>query len=142
MPVYQFKIAAGWDQPIGSLVNVETIIPSGSRYFYAPDVYPGYDNGKENVRGDGMVSYNGFPSVPWRFMRLLKPQWYYLYHDINGDSNTGKVTINTLTNINSATPSYTRLNAIMELPKLSQSQKNFDNIGPYTVNMTRLTTPA
>lgn len=142
MPVYKFALAAGWDQPTGSLVNIETIQPSGSVLFYPPDVYPGYDNGNENVRGDQMVAYNGFPSVPWRFMRLLKPQWYYLYHNINGDSNTGKVTINTLTNLSSSSPTYTRLNAIMDLPKLSTTQKNFNNIGPYTVIMRGLTTPS
>lgn len=142
MPVYQFKIAAGWNQPTGSLVNVELIKPTGGKYFYPPDVYPGYDNGSENVRGDQMVAYNGFPSVPWRFMLLYKYQWYYLYHNINGDSNSGQVTINTLTNINGVTPTYTRLNAIMDLPKLSSTQKNFDNVGPYTVVMRGLTTPS
>jgi hypothetical protein len=132
MPVYQFAIAAGWDQPIGSLVNVELIKPTGGPYFHPPDVYPGYDDGNENVRGDQMVSFNGFPSVPWRFMSFWKIQRYYLYHAINGDSNSGKVTIYTLTNQNTT---YSRQNAIMHLPELSQSQKNFDNIGPYTVTM-------
>lgn len=139
MPVYQFKIAAGWNVASGSLTNIELIKPTGSQLFYPPDVYPGYDNGEENVRGDGMVSYNGFAEVPWRFMFLLKPQWNYLYSTINGNSNTGKVTINTLTN---QVNNYTRLNAIMVLPKLSTTQKNFDNVGPYTVMMTRLTTPS
>lgn len=132
MPVYQFSIAAGWNQPLGSLVNVETIRPTGGQLFYPPDVYPGYDDGKRNYRGDQMVSFNGFPSVPWRFMVLYKVQWYYLYHTINGDSMTGKVTINTLTNKNTT---YTRYNAIMDLPPLSSSNKNFDDIGPYTVTM-------
>jgi len=142
MPVYRFKIAAGWDVASGSLTNIELIKPTGSKYFYPPDVFPGYDDGQENVRGDQMVSFNGFPSVPWRFMILYKPQWYYLYNNINGGSLSGKVTINTLTNINSATPVYTRLNAIMDLPKLSGTQRNFSNIGPYTVTMRGLTTPS
>lgn len=135
MPVYQFAIAAGWDQPLGSLTNVELLKPSDGPYFHAPDVYPGYDDGNPNIRGDRMVSYNGSPSLPWRFMSFWKSQRYYLYHTVNGDSNTGKVTIYTLTNKNTT---YTRLNAIMNLPKLSQSSKNFDNIGPYTVTMTDL----
>ncbi len=135
MSVYQFKIAAGWDVSAGSLVNIETIKPTSSKLFYPPDVYPGYDNGQENFTGAGMVAYNGFPAVPWRFMILYKPQWLYLYQTINGGSNTGKVTINTLTNNNNT---YVRLNAIMTLPKLSTTQKNFDDVGPYTVTMARL----
>lgn len=135
MPVYQFKIAAGWNVASGSLTNIEQIRPSGGQYFYPPAVDPGYDNGEENWRGDWMVSYNGFPSVPWLFGVFYKYQWYYLYNNINGGSNTGKVTINTLTYINPSTPTYTRGNAIMTLPKLSSVRKNFDNIGPYTVLM-------
>lgn len=139
MPVYQFKIAAGWNVSAGSLVNIEVIKPTGSQYFYPPDPNPGYDDGNENVRGDQMVAFNGFPSVPWRFMILYRTQWYYLYHTINGDSLTGKVTINTLTNKDTT---YTRLNAIMDLPKLSGSQKNFHDIGPYTVTMRGLHDPS
>jgi hypothetical protein len=133
MAIYQFAIAAGWNVALGSLTNVENLVTSDHRHFYPPDVFPGYDDGHENVRGDEMVSFNGFPGVPWRFSLFYSIQRYYLYHTINSDSNTGKVTINTL--INKGDSSYTRGNAIMYLPPLSQSQKNYTNIGPYTVIM-------
>lgn len=133
MPIYDFRIAAGWDVALGSLTNVETIVTSDHRHFYPPDVYPGYDDGHENVRGDEMVAYNGFPLLPWRFSIFYSIQRYYLYHTINGDSNTGKVTIYTLTNKGDTT--YTRGNAIMYLPPLAQAQKNYTMVGPYTVTM-------
>ncbi len=133
MAVYQFAIAAGWNVPLLSLTNVEDIVTSDGRHFYPPDPNPGYDDGQENVRGDQMVSYNGFPSIPWKFSVFYIIQRYYLWNTINGRSNSGKVTIYTPTNADYNT--YVRGNAIMYLPPLSQTQKNFIQIGPYTALM-------
>ena len=133
MPVYSFALAAGWDVPLVNLTNVESLVDSSGKRFYPPDPNPGYDDGKENVRGDELVSFNGRPFIPWRFGIFYALQRYYLWNTINGGSNTGKVTIYTLTNKGDTT--YTRGNAIMYLPPLSQTQKNFTNIGPYTALM-------
>ena len=140
MAIYQYKIATGWNVASGSLVNIETIKATGDvRPFGPPDADGGYDDGILRIKGDGTGTLAGWAVVAWKFKSITKNQRYYLYYTINGGSLIGKVTINTVT---TQPGTYTRYNALMVLPKLRESQKNFRIFENYIVLMTRLTTPS
>lgn len=76
--LYDYRIAAGHDVALGSLVTITTIKPTNdSYYFWAPKAIGFYDPGKVNVRGDGLLSFNGFPSVQWVFDTMTRLQLSY-----------------------------------------------------------------
>lgn len=63
IPQYDFRIASGYNMPLGSLTNVELLKPTNDKYFYPPIAL--YDPGQFIVRGDGQLYIAGYPSVQW-----------------------------------------------------------------------------
>lgn len=125
IPLYSYKIGAGYNVASGSLVNIESIKPTGDKYFYPPDAFGSYRSGLRKTRLTDVDFLAGYASLVWRFDRLTRAQLYYLMSTYCSGGLSGLVTINTTTNvISSGAPTYTRLNAVMHLPDLAEAQKN------------------
>lgn len=140
MAVYNYRIGAGHGLPIGSLTNIEDIVPSGDTAFYPPDVYGSYNPGQFIIRGDGSVYLSGYPSEDWHWHgnpggRISRLQVRYLQETYCNNGYSGPVTILTQTDNPGV---YGRYNAIMVLPKLPEGGKNFTVFQDYRVQMTRL----
>lgn len=134
-PYYSYRLGVGHSVALGSLTNIETITPTGGTRFYPPDCYGSYNPGVAKVRTDGQLYFAGFPSVQWRFRRLTWVQHRYLMTTYCSSGYSGKVTIYTTTD-NPNT--YARYNAIMVLPKLSDSQKNFTIFADYVITFIKM----
>lgn len=137
-PVYQFALGNQWNLPLGSLTNIEDIKPNGDTNFYAPIAL--YNPGNFVVRGDGSLYIAGYPEVQWVFQgnpggKLTRLQARYLQNTYCGGLYSGTVSINTLTD-NPGT--YTLANAVMRLPKLPDSGKNFSIYSQYVISFTRV----
>ncbi len=143
-PRYQYKIAAGYNVGSGSLVNIETIKPTGDTYFYPPQSYGFYNPGGDIIRGDGSLYVQGYPSTQWVWAgnpsgRLTPGQEYYLQTTYCNGGRSGQVTILTTTDVvSSGVPTYARFNAIIRLSKLPDSGKNFKNFGQFVAYFTRM----
>lgn len=137
-PAYQYALASGYNQPIGSLVNIETIKPSGDVYFYPPEGLGNFDPGQEKVRTNGLAFYSGFNETKWTWRgKITLAQARYLMDTYCNGGYSGTVTVLTTTD-NKET--YTRLNAVMKLPKLPEATRNFKVYTQYQVTLRRLTT--
>lgn len=76
--LYDYRIAAGHNIALVSLARISTIKPTGdTNYFYNPVAIGNFDPGNPNVRGDGLLSFNGFPSVAWLFPVMTRLQLAY-----------------------------------------------------------------
>lgn len=135
MAIYDYRIGAGHNLPLGSLTNIEDITPPSDVSFYAPDSLGFYDPGQMRVRGDGSFMIAGFPKTEWRWRSITRAQVRYLQETYCGGGYSGTVTIYTTTD-DEAT--YTRHNSTMLLPKLPDSGKNFTRYTNYVVRHTRL----
>jgi hypothetical protein len=122
--VYDYRIAATWNVALNSLTNIETITPTGDKRFYPPDAYGSFVKGIPRKRGDGTVTYSGFPSVKWHWRRMTRKQHQYLMDTYGSGGYTGKVTIYTTTD---NPGSYERYNAIINIPQPAEMKKNFSN---------------
>lgn len=142
MAWYSYALASGHDVALGSLTNIENITPTGGKRFYAPKAYGLQDEGIIRILGNKLDYHAGSPFVIWRFDALSWLQYEYLKLTYCGGINglRGKVTVNTRTNITSAT--YTRYNAIMVLPKRIDVDGQFYAMRGVDVLMTGLTTPS
>lgn len=136
MALYDYRIAAGWNVALGSLTNIETIVPSGSRRFFAPVAQPLFDPGIEKNPGDGSVSFSGYPEVTWLFDAMHNLQYFYLRDTVLSGLYRGKVTIYTRL----ATTTYSRKNAWMNLPKPNELQPRPDGFTNVSIRMLRLVT--
>lgn len=115
MSFEQYAIAAGSNVAQNSLVNIETIKPMGdTHFFYAPKAIGFYDPGQPNVRGDGLLSFNGFASVAWKFPVMTRLQLAYARTTWANGGWSGLVTIYTTT----GNTTYARYNAnlLISLP--------------------------
>lgn len=109
-PIQDYRIAAGHDVALGSLINIETIKPSGdTKYFYSPQAIGNYDPGSPNVRGDGLFSFNGKPSTVWFLAAATRKQLAYARATWANGGWSGYVTIYTTT----GDETYARYNANM-----------------------------
>lgn len=135
-PQYDYKIAAGWNQPDGSLVNIEAIRPVGGKYFYAPSAYSSFNPGSVRLRMDGNVYNTGFPSADWQFSTLWRDQFQFLQQEytVGGNSYSGNVTVQTR-NIEGT---YTKYNAVLVLPTLPEIERNFTAYRNVSIKFTRL----
>ena len=133
-PLQQYKIASGYNVASGSLVNVETIVPSGDQPFFSPRASGLYDPGTERDRGDGTILYVGFAWLYWEFQVMTRAQLAYLRTTYCGGDWSGKVTINTTL----GGTTYSRMNAVMKLPKPVDSDGAFFAFKNYRAKMTRL----
>jgi hypothetical protein len=140
-PFYQYKLASGWNVAAGSLVNIESIKPTGDTYyFFAPKAYGFYDPGQRKVRGDGTILMVGFPLVTWEFDVITRLQHEYLIatYSTGGNTYSGKVTINTRL----GTSTYVRYNAVMIIPKPIEADGATYAFRNYRVLFTRLAAAA
>lgn len=137
MTFYNYAIASGWNVAANSLVNIETIKPTGDiYYFFAPKAYGYYDPGKRTVRGDGTITVVGFPTVAWIWDVVTRLQHEYLIatYSTGGNTYSGKVTINTRL----GTSTYVRMNAVIIIPKPIESDGPTYAFRNYRVEFTRL----
>jgi hypothetical protein len=143
-PRYQYSIASGWNVALVSLVNIETIKPTGDVYFYPPQSYGFYNAGQDIIRSDGSLYVAGYPSTQWIWAgnpsgRLTPGQEYYLQQTYCNGGRSGQVTILTTTDVvSNGEPTYARFNAIIRLSKLPDSGKNFKNFGQFVAYFTRM----
>lgn len=136
-PQFSYKLASGLNVASGSLVNIETIKPTGDKYFYAPEVYGSYRSGLRKVRLNDLDFLAGYPSLIWKFDYMTRAQLRYLMDTYCSSGLSGLVTINTTTN---NTTTYARLNAVMHLPDLAEAQKNTLIFTHVPVQFRKLTT--
>ncbi len=108
-PIQDYRIAAGHNVALGSLSNIETIKPTNDKYFFSPQAIGNYDPGQPNVRGDGLYSFSGQPSVDWFFAAATRKQLAYARTTWANGGWSGYVTIYTTT----GDETYARYNAQM-----------------------------
>lgn len=116
MALYDFQLAAGYNNAAG-LANIENITPSGDyRAFTVPDGFASYSPGQSKQRADGLVYTTGYPTVTWRFGGLTRKQYIYLRDTYCNDGLSGKVTVRTL----KEDGTYGNFNAVMIVPQLPE----------------------
>lgn len=129
-PRYSYKIAVGYNNAAG-FVNIELIVPSLDRAFFAPEGYNNFNRGQRVIRGDGLIARNGFPYCFWLFSAVTRKQVSYL-RATYGDS--GPVTIATRPD----EQAYQNYNAIIDLPDPDATQRHYMGTEDYKVNFFRL----
>lgn len=134
-PFYNYMIGAGWNVALVSLTNFESLSISGEPPLKVGGMYGTYDPGLMRIRGDGTVYLAGYGSCALPFPGITRGQVRYLSTTFCNSSYSGKVTIYTRLD-DPAT--YARFNAIMRLPKLSESQKRWAAFQDYVVRFDRL----
>lgn len=135
MSIYDYQIAAGHDNAAG-LVNIEAITPSGDKTFYPPAGVGTYNPGEFRIRGDVSLYIAGEASCEWVFSSLTRAQVRYLMTTYCASSYSGKVTIRTKTdNINT----YANYNAVMVLPKLTETERNYTRYRNYRIRFIQVT---
>jgi hypothetical protein len=114
-----YKLAAGWNNSAGLAVIVGTT-PMGDSYPFQYFRSQGtYNPGQDKIRGDFLIYESGYATVQWVFSYLTYLQQEYLSHTYCNDGRAGLVTVRTVTNRANTVANY---NAVMYLPKLSESQ--------------------
>ena len=111
-PLYNHLIGAGWNVPLNSLINIETIIPTNDQAFKPPQVYGTYRSGLRRTRGDGLVKPYGYRSLTWLFAVLTRLQYEYLSNNYCGGGVSGFVTLYAP----AGTVAYQRVNAVISIP--------------------------
>ncbi len=129
-----YRIAAGNNVALASLVNVESIIPTNDVRFAAPQSLGLRDIGVYRVRGNGTTYIAGFPSTTWLFKPMTWLQYEYFNTTWLNSAYSGLVTIYTL----SSKTTYTRYNAIATLPKPNEVEGLFFAPRNVPIKMTRL----
>jgi hypothetical protein len=124
-----YAIAAGFDQALLDLVNVETFFVMPGKPMYVRG-WANYDPGEERTLMNGLPSYAGDESVTWlagAFSAALHNQWSVDYCD---GGLGGLVTIATTLGDPEV---YYRCNAVLRLPKLTQVQTVAKYIRDYPI---------
>lgn len=132
-----YKIAAGFNVALGSMTDITTIVPSGDEAFADPKVLPMYEDGIVKIRGDGLVTIQGFAAQIWFWTRLTYKQYDYLRQTYCSGGLSGQVTV--LVNVGGSA-SLTRMNAvlILNMPKDIKSEFRYQDA---MATFTRLKTP-
>lgn len=120
--LYDYRIAAGSNVALNSLTKITTIKPTGDTYyFYSPIAIGYFDPGKPNVRGDGLLSFNGYSSVTWVFRVMTRLQLDYARTTWCNGGWSGPVTIYSTT----GGIAYARYNAVLILSLPAQFDGSF-----------------
>lgn len=127
-------IAAGYNNAV-NLAAIEAITPPGDRPFFTPRAFGLFDPGQFRIRGDGTVYTAGYPTAQWLFSAITQAQVRYLMETYCANGYSGKVTIRTRTD---DPDTYTNYNAVLLLPKLSESDKKFAKFRNYGMTFVRL----
>lgn len=134
MPLYDYRIASGYNVALASLSNIETLADSDGKKFRAPYAIASYDPGVFRIRGDGTIYTAGYGTLVWLFAVLTRQQWNKLSADYCAGGYSGKVTVYTRTVSNT----YARFNAVLHLRKLSESERRIKHLSNYEVRLTRM----
>lgn len=140
-PLYDYRIAPGWNLPLGSLTNVETITPAGERTIYPPASYGTYDPGQIAMQLNGIEKFRGYASLNWDWKG--NPGGYITYGQakhlrvwICGSLNfSGTATIYTPTLYPGV---YERYNTVAVFPKFAEAGPNFKVFNKFGIRMTHL----
>jgi len=135
MPIYEYKLASGYDNEAG-FVNVETAFPTYTgRVSFYPRGRGNFDEGIMRIRADGTLYLTGFQSFTWPLHFLSYTQWAYAQttYCTGGTGLSGKVTV--ATRLPAGT--YANYNAVMILPKLSEADKLFGGIKDAEIKFVR-----
>lgn len=130
-----YRIGAGYNVALGSLVNIESITPVGDQRFLVVNSFGSYDPGAARVRADGTIYLAGYATVLWRLAALTFKQYEYLSTTYCSGGISGKVTIYTRLN---AIGTYVRCNAILILPKLAELDKRVSAFANTALTFTRV----
>ena len=134
MPLYDYRIGAGYNVALASLTNVETITDSDGYKMRAPYAILTYNAGQFRIRTDGTAYQAGYGSLTWVFAVVTRAQMAKLSTDYCAGGYSGKVTIYTRT----TTSTYARYNAVLLLPNPAETQRMMKHIREYAVRLTRL----
>lgn len=134
MPLYDYRIASGYGVALASLTNLETIADSDGKKFKAPYAIASYDPGVFRIRGDGTIYTAGYGTLVWLLPVVTRKQVVKLQTDYCAGGYSGKVTVYSRT----VSDSYARYNAVLHLPKLSDSQRRMKYIENYAARLTRM----
>ena len=127
-------IAAGYNNSI-ALAAIEAITPPGDKPFLTPRALGLYDPGAFRIRGDGTLYTAGYPTAQWLWSAISQAQVRYLMETYCNNGYSGKVTFSTRTDDPDV---YTIYNAVLLLPKLSESDKRYKFFRNYTATFARL----
>jgi hypothetical protein len=117
-PFFDYRIGAGENMALLSLINIESIKPTNDRNFYAPMAYGFSAPGVRRGRLDGVGFRSGFTHVVWYFKVATRAQYEYLSTTYCAGGYSGKVTIYTTT----GKSSYARYNAVIDIPATEETQ--------------------
>lgn len=130
-----YQLAVGNNNAAG-LAVLEGVTPSGdTRPFLYPQVYPNWDPGTFKTRADGTLYVAGFAATRWVYAVLTKLQVAYLMTTYCNGGWSGAVTVR----LRLGTPStYANYNAILRLPKFTDTQMQQRYFRDYPLTFTRL----
>lgn len=130
-----YQLAVGHDNALG-LAAIEGVLPGGeTRAFIAPTVRGGYTEGQQIIRGDGSVTFAGFPVVVWTFSWVTFGQREYLRTTYCGGGWSGEVTVRTRLTAGGA---YANYNATLLLPQPGEGDEQLGRIANYRVRFIRM----
>lgn len=121
MTVSSYKIAAGYNVALNSLINIEAIRPTNDQYFYAPKAIPYGSPGAKRVKLNGVSYRSGYPYVDWQFGVLTRVQFEYLKTTYCSGGYSGQVTV--YTTVSGST--YQRYNAVIDVPETAAISDGF-----------------
>ena len=134
MTVSSYKIAAGYNVALNSLVNIESIRPTSDQYFYAPKAIPYGSPGAKKPKLNGVSYRSGYPYVDWQFGVLTRAQYEYLKTTYCSGGYSGQVTIYTTVSGNT----YARYNAVIDIPETAAIPDGFYAYKNVAVRMSHL----
>ena len=136
----EYQIAPGHDAAYYLGIWVEIEVAGGyPALFQPPLVFPGYDAGAVQTRGDGRVYLAGFPSVRWVISVMSREGHYYLRQTYCTEGGvvgySGLVTVRT--DLGDA-GTFANYNATMVLPKEADTDYRLRQLFDYPIVFTRL----
>lgn len=98
--------------------------------------YGSYDNGTIRIKGDGTIFSSGFPSLIWTLSAITFEQEELIRDTYCSGGLSGEVTVRT--NTDDDYDIFANYNAVLIVPKLSETEPQFRRIRLYEMRFTRL----
>lgn len=140
-PRYSYSLAVGYNLPLGSLTNVETILDYNGKNLYPPQSFGSYLPGAPVIRLSGLEYERGFATLDWLWTGnggkgiMTYAGARKLRTDYFGGNWSGTLSINSKDLIET---SYTLYNAIGIMSKFPESEPNFKVFHNFRIRMTHL----
>lgn len=128
------QIAAGHNNA-GGLAALEGTIPTNGTAFLPMTMYPNYNPGQFQIRGNGIFTLGGFATVAWQLGYVTWIQERYLRATYCSAGYSGLVTVRTVTETDGT---YANYNATMILAKRVDGQQLGDVLTDYEIRFTRM----